>query len=232
MLNNLLDPNQLHTEFVHKNRILIRNALNEEAAESVLESLELDIPWQIAYMENGSPCVFSREKRASMSDEQWEAIQKKITVLGSRGFQFCYSHYSVSDQNQEQCRPDAFVNTFRDFLKSDRFLNFARSVTGMPEVRNIEILAARYMGGDFLMMHDDIQKAERRAAFVFNLSRDWHPDWGGLTHFLDQDENVTDTYVPTYNSLVIFAVPVPHLVSYVMPFAPRPRYSITGWLTV
>jgi Rps23 Pro-64 3,4-dihydroxylase Tpa1-like proline 4-hydroxylase len=232
MLNNVLDPSQLRREFEQKDRILIRNALDERVAENLLQSLDSDIPWQMAYMENGTPCAFSREKRAGMSDDQWQTIQMKITALGARGFQFCYGHYSVSDRNQEQCRLDAYVNTFRDFLKSDQFFDFARAVTGMPEVCNIEILAARYTGGDFLMMHDDTKKAERRAAFVFNLSKDWHPDWGGLTHFLDRDGSVTETYVPTYNSLTIFAVPVLHLVSYVMPFAPRPRYSITGWLTV
>lgn len=232
MLNSQLDTEQLHSEFVRSNRILIRNALDETVAENVLHSLDTEVPWQMAYMEKGSPCVFSRANRASMSDEQWAEIQKKITALGARGFQFCYGHYSVSDCNREQCRPNAYVNTFRDFLKSERFFGFARAVTGKPELRNIEILAARYSSGDFLMMHNDTQKPERRVAFVFNLSKDWHPDWGGLTHFLDNSRNVTDTYVPTYNSLVLFAVPVLHLVSYVMPFAPRPRYSVTGWLTV
>jgi Rps23 Pro-64 3,4-dihydroxylase Tpa1-like proline 4-hydroxylase len=232
MLNSQLDTDHLHSDFARNGRILIRNALHEEVAENVLQSLDTDIPWQMAYMENGRPCVFSREKRAAMSDEQWEAIQKKITAMGSRGFQFCYGHYSVSDRNLELCRPEAYVNTFRDFLKSDQFFDFARAVTGMPEICKIEILAGRYTGGDFLMMHDDTQKAERRVAFVFNLSKSWHPDWGGLTHFLERDGSVADTYVPTYNSLTLFSVPVLHLVSYVMPFAPRPRYSITGWLTV
>ncbi len=232
MLNNQLDPEQLHTEFTRKNRILIKSALNESVAENVFQSLDTDIPWQMAYMENGRPCAFSQEKRASMTDEQWEGIQKKITALGARGFQFCYGHYSVSDRNLATCRQDAYVNIFRDFLKSDRFFDFARSVTGVSEICNIEILAGRYTAGDFLMMHDDTQKAERRVAFVFNLSKDWHPNWGGLTHFLECDGSVADTYVPTYNSLVFFTVPVLHLVSYVMPFALRPRYSITGWLTV
>lgn len=232
MLNSQLETDRLNTEFACKERILIRNALHEEVAEHVLQSLEVDVPWQMAYMENGRPCVFSREKLAGMTADQRDSIHKKITALGSRGFQFCYSHYSVSDRNLEPCRADAYVNTFRDFLNSEPFFEFVRKVTGKPELVNIEILAARYTGGDFLMMHDDTQKAERRVAFVFNLSKDWHPDWGGLTHFLDQDLSVTETYVPTYNSLVLFSVPMLHLVSYVMPFAPRPRYSITGWLTV
>jgi SM-20-related protein len=232
MLNDRLDPNLLHTEYARKNRIQIRNVLDEPVAESVLQSLDRDIPWQMAFMEQGRPCVFSREKRASMSDEQWADIQRKITMYGAHGFQFCYGHYSVTDRNMESCPDDAYVNKFRDFLRSDSFLDFARTVTGLQEVSRIEILAARYTGGDFLMMHDDTQKPERRAAFVFNLSKAWHPNWGGLTHFLERDGTVSATFVPTYNSLTIFTVPVLHLVSYVMPFAPRPRYSITGWLTV
>jgi len=232
MLNNLLPPDELHTEFARRKRILIKRALTEDTAENVLRSLETEIPWQTAYMENGSPCVFSREQRANMPEEQWAMIQRKITALGARGFQFCYSHYSVSGRNPEYCTAEAYVNRFSEFLKSEPFFEFARSVTGMPELRNIEVLAGRYSGGDFLMMHDDTQKPERRVAFVFNFSKGWHPDWGGLTHFLERDGTITESYVPTYNSLLMFAVPVLHLVSYVMPFAPRPRYSITGWLTV
>lgn len=232
MLNSHLDLEQLHTEFARKKRILIRNALNGAVAEDVLKSLDTDIPWQMSYMENGRPCAFSQEERTNMADEQWDGIQKKITALGAKGFQFCYGHYSVSDRNLTTCREDAYVNTFRDYLKSEQFFDFSRSVTGMPEICKIEILAGRYTAGDFLMMHDDTKKAERRVAFVFNLSKGWHPDWGGLTHFLEGDGSVVDTFVPTYNSLVFFTVPVLHLVSYVMPFALRPRYSITGWLTV
>ena len=232
MLNSQLVPEQLNADFARKKRILIQDALCEDVAGQVLQSLEDDIPWQTAFMENGRPCVFSPERRASMSDDQWAAVQKKITALGANGFQFCYGHYSVSDRNLASCRSDAYINAFRDYLRSDAFFEFARSVTGIPDICKIEILAARYAGGDFLMMHDDTQKPERRVAFVFNLSKGWHPDWGGLTHFLEPDLSVADTYVPTYNSLVLFSVPVLHLVSYVMSFAPRPRYSVTGWLTV
>lgn len=232
MLNNRLNIDQLRAAFASKNRLLICNALQADVAENVLQSLRQDVPWQMAYMENGRPCVFSREKRAAMSDEHWSVIQKKIAALGSQGFQFCYGHYSISDRNLETCRADAYVNAFADFLRSEPFFDFARLITGKPELCNIEILAARYTSGDFLMMHDDTLKTERRVAFVFNFSEEWHPDWGGLTHFLDRDLSVTDTYVPTYNSLLLFTVPVRHIVSYVMPFAPRPRYSVTGWLTV
>ena len=65
---------------------------------------------------------------------------------------------------------------------------------------------------------------------MINLSRDWLPDWGGLLQFLDPAERrVVDTFVPLWNSLSLFRVPQPHVVSLVAPWAGSPRYSITGW---
>jgi len=41
---------------------------------------------------------------------------------------------------------------------------------------------------------------------------------------------VTKTHVPTFNSCSLFKVPRDHQVSYVAPFATKPRYALTGWL--
>ena len=40
---------------------------------------------------------------------------------------------------------------------------------------------------------------------------------------------MVDTFVPLWNSLSLFRVPQPHVVSLVEPWAGSPRYSITGW---
>jgi SM-20-related protein len=67
-------------------------------------------------------------------------------------------------------------------------------------------------------------------AFVLGFSRNWKADWGGLTLFYDDGGNVTGAFVPAFNSLTMFRVPVYHSVTYVTPFAREVRYSITGWL--
>ena len=36
--------------------------------------------------------------------------------------------------------------------------------------------------------------------------------------------------MPRFNALNVFAVPQPHSVSIVSPFAVGARYSVTGWL--
>ena len=40
---------------------------------------------------------------------------------------------------------------------------------------------------------------------------------------------VVDTFTPLWNSLSLFRVPQPHVVSLVAPWAGSARYSITGW---
>jgi Rps23 Pro-64 3,4-dihydroxylase Tpa1-like proline 4-hydroxylase len=70
----------------------------------------------------------------------------------------------------------------------------------------------------------------RRAAYVFNLTPRWQPDWGGQLQFIGPDGHVAEAWVPRFNALNVFAVPQPHAVSIVAPFAVGARYSVTGWL--
>ena len=41
---------------------------------------------------------------------------------------------------------------------------------------------------------------------------------------------MAEGYAPVFNALNLMAVPQPHLVISVSPFAGASRYSITGWL--
>jgi len=232
MLNQNLDIKELQRAYSANKRINIKNAFDVNVAYKVLISLENDIPWQLAYMEQGVPSLLSAKQLAGMTDDQLMEIYNRIIQQGALGFQFCYYHYSVTDENLVTCPDESYIYAFSEFLCSERFFELARSITGVTEIRNIEIQTARYTGGNYLLMHNDSQKPKRRVAFVLNLTREWHVDWGGLLHFISRDGQVTETFVPTFNSLTFFTVPVLHKVSYVMPFVKQSRYSVTGWLTI
>ena len=232
MLNESLNIEELRKVYGSKHRINIKNAFDVDVAQKVLLALENDIPWQLAYMEKGVASLLSAQQLAGMTEDQLQVVYRKITQLGAQGFQFCYYHYSVSHRNFEICPSHSYINTFRECLSSDEFFEFARSVTGIEEIKNIEIQTARYTGGNYLMMHNDSQKPERRVAFVLNLTRQWQIDWGGLLHFINQQGQVVETFVPAFNSLTFFTVPMLHKVSYVMPFVKESRYTVTGWLTI
>lgn len=232
MLNQNLNVHALHEEFAANKRIFIKDAFTEEAAENLLNSLENEIPWQMAYMNGDVTYLVSQKELQAMTQQQLVQNQQRIIQQAKTGFQFNYGHYSVTGENLTPCSDDAFVNKVKDYMHTDAFFQFAKSVTGNDEINKFELLAARYNPGNFLLTHDDFKKTERRIAYVLNLSKDWKAEWGGLLHFLDEDGQILDTYTPTYNSLTLFSVPAPHTVSYVAPYAGRPRYSITGWLTV
>ena len=66
-------------------------------------------------------------------------------------------------------------------------------------------------------------------AYVFNLTKDWNPNWGGYLNFYDDDGNIEFGLRPSFNVLNMFAVPKQHSVSMLTPFTGAFRYSITGW---
>lgn len=98
--------------------------------------------------------------------------------------------------------------------------------------------AAKYQTSHHIAPHDDraytdvkmdngsIVKCSRDIAIIFYLTRDWKKEYGGLLIDLEGGK----TYVPEFNSAVIFRVPRFHEVTPVKTH--RPRYSIFGWWLV
>jgi len=104
-------------------------------------------------------------------------------------------------------------------------------VTGAADITFADAQATAYGPRHFLTSHDDLSEAQkRRVAYVFNLSKGWRVDWGGLLAFHDGGAKVIEAMIPSFNALNLFAVPQSHSVTFVAPFAPRRRYSVTGWL--
>ncbi|MGH8162377.1 MAG: 2OG-Fe(II) oxygenase [Gammaproteobacteria bacterium] len=134
---------------------------------------------------------------------------------------------------KEKRDPHLFLHRFLEYLNSSPMLDFVRQVTGHADVGKADAQATRYLPGHYLRRHNDIIRADpednRRAAYVFNLTRDWQADWGGQLQFLHDDGGVEQSWVPGFNTMSLFSVPVWHCVSCVAPFATAPRLAITGW---
>jgi SM-20-related protein len=73
--------------------------------------------------------------------------------------------------------------------------------------------------------------------FVYNISRGWRPEWGGMLHFLKHGEpnEVEKVISPRYNSLILFDLSttagVDHFVSHVNAPPHAKRLSFTGWFS-
>jgi len=71
-----------------------------------------------------------------------------------------------------------------------------------------------------------------KLAFVFHLTKDWRPDYGGLFMAMDDKKNVKRTIVPAFNKFVAFKIgdyATPHMVTQVADNVPKHRLALTGW---
>ena len=130
-------------------------------------------------------------------------------------------------QHGEAC-PCWECNFRRDVLESESFLDVIREHTSLKNPVLYETFTSFYGPGDFLGQHTD---HHRGCAFIFHLSWDWKPEWGGLFH-VDNQDGTWKTYVPGWGDLVLMELGETgqnHFVSEVSELAQRPRLAISGW---
>jgi Rps23 Pro-64 3,4-dihydroxylase Tpa1-like proline 4-hydroxylase len=230
MISNELDIEPFRARLRAHGRVQVPGFLQEDAATRLHDCLRGEVRWETAQRTDArlAPGQAHSARPGSAEDA---ALLDAATRRARDGFEFYFDRYRMIEARRDGLDPELVLHAVVDFLNSPPFLDFARQLTGDPAIRMVSAMAVRYRPGHFLRSHNDHAGNEDRAfAYVMNLSREWHPDWGGLLQFLDPAERrVVDTFTPLWNSLSLFRVPQPHVVSLVAPWAGTPRYSITGW---
>jgi len=230
MLNTALNIDNLAAEFRQNRRIQIHDVLLPEAAESLCQCLEHEVPWDVAFIDGEQSILLASDKLMEFSQDDWVNLNSKVQSRAVDNFQFIYNSYMMVTAYKEKRAPNMLLHSMVEYINAPAFLNFIRNVTGIYSIMRADAQATRYIPGHFLKKHNDQAVGQyREIAYVLNLTRKWQADWGGLLQFMDDDGKVTDTYLPTFNSLTMFQVPAWHHVSYVAPFVPCARYAITGW---
>ena len=230
MINNdlLLEP--WRARLRAHGRVQIPGFLQEPSALRLHQCLSEEVPWETA-QRSDAVLAEGQDRRPPPGRAEDEAALAATCLRAREGFEFYFDRYRMIDARRDGTDPQLVLHAVVDFLNSPQFLDFARQLTGDPAIRMVSAIGVRYRAGHFLRAHNDLANDENRAfAYVINLSRQWSPDWGGLLHFLDPEQRrVVDTFTPLWNSLSLFRVPQPHVVSLVAPWAGSARYSITGW---
>jgi len=230
MISNEVDFSPYRTRFLREGRVQVPGVLQDTAAERLHQCLRHEVPWTLAERIDGHPKITPASDYAAMPEEQRQQIFQQAYVRARDGFQFVYDSYMLVRAMLERRDPGLAVHVVLEFLNSPEALEFARWMTGVPDIIAANGQATRYQAGQFLTVHDDKYDDENRAAaFVINLSKNWNPDWGGLLQFHDASGGVGETLMPRWNSLSMFKVPQSHSVSLVAPWAGEPRLAITGW---
>ncbi|MDL1861153.1 hypothetical protein FBR04_09005 [Betaproteobacteria bacterium PRO7] len=232
MLNRTLEIESPKARFGAKRRVQIDAILEAPAAELVGECLTREVSWEYVYRRRGEVVTVPEQALAAMTPAERARVADEVLQGASAGFQFNYWKFSMVDAYRKGQIPSA-LRALLESLASAETIAMVREITGCADIRRVDAQATMYRPGNFLTAHTDQQHGEhhRRAAYVIQLSRDWQADWGGLLHFFDAQGAVLDTFVPGFNRMSLFAVPQPHAVSMVTPFAGSVRYAITGWFT-
>jgi SM-20-related protein len=230
VINPDLDIDYWRCLLAERRRAQVTQILDPVSATRLHEHLRSEVPWTLAYRESEDPRVLANAQYMGQEPAQRKAFLERIALDARERYGFAYDSYMMVDAYMEQRDPGLLLNVVIEFLNSPDFLAFARILTGLREIRRVTAQATQYLPGHFLKRHNDLDgDRDRLVAYVFNLTRDWQADWGGLLEFYAADGGVIETFVPRYNALSLFYVPQMHAVSLVAPWAMTPRLSITGW---
>ena len=224
MLSTQLNLPALREVYARHGALSIQNAFRPEVAENIHNAL-LGLDWLIEikdYSPNPSFRIplrnFSGARNLSRAIEELEHGLNRYKLFFLR---LCAEREQFADP---------VLTRFSDYLDSEEFLSVMRAVTGIDSISHTWVEATCYDKGCFLGGHRDDHHPNNAVAFVFNCTRHWQLDWGGLLMLLSAANQHPVIIPPLWNSLSLFTVPLDHLVSCVSPAATAKRYSITGWL--
>lgn len=233
MLNPDLHKRKLKYEFLKDGFVVIDNFLQRSHADAIFEHFNTGMPqWWWSVSTRPAPdgtntmhnCYYTEDNKSLI-----ESKEKAAKEAFSRG-QFSYIFRRTLADHVEGC--DCMECNLRQYLSTSEVHEFIHSITDIKVTGSFELFASWYKEGDFLSTHSDGDNGQ--VGFVYNISRDWRPEWGGMLHFLKAGESNTVEKVisPKYNALVMFDLSTTagadHFVSHVNTSQAK-RLSFTGW---
>lgn len=232
MLNPGLDVRALELEFAKHRRIQIRDALENGVAEKIADVLRHRTKWTLAFNRGTESITLSQDELAGMGMAGVSSLMQECLRGAQRGFQYVYSSYPIVDAIVSGRDAGHPLHDVLAGINAPPFLSFIERVTRTAGLVKADGQATLYSKGNFLTFHNDFDaRNKRRIAYVLGFTREWRPDWGGILEFYDKQGDVVCGLMPRFNVLNLFEVPADHSVTYVPPYVPAGRYSITGWFS-
>lgn len=234
-INPDLDRDDLARQFAADGRVQIRDVLTDEAAQKVRQILFEQTQWELGWQAGNAdgPQTIDNATLVGPNAAQEAARASAATdSAAARGDYSCrFAKYPILSAYLEQRAPGGPHDQLIEDMNRPEMLDLVRQVTGIGGLVKADAQATLFSGNHFLGYHDDTNYGQGwRIAYVLGLAPDdWKPDWGGYLQFFDEEGDIVHGWRPRFNVLNLMAVPCPHAVSYVPPFAPNGRVSITGW---
>lgn len=220
----------LTAEYALDRRINIKNFFPAEIATTLAGEIA-GLNYQYATYVDGFYQTLSEQDIQRYSPEQLATLQTKVLNYAQSGTGFWYGQARIDLPGTTITNTiPPLLQQLVETLNSQAMFRFIEQVTQQSSLIYTSAQITRYTPGCFLTRHNDVVEREgRRIAYVLGLTEEWHPDWGGLLHFYEQNGAAKDFWIPGFNNLALFDVTHPHSVSFITPFAKHFRYSVTGW---
>lgn len=226
MLNPDLDVDALASAFRARNRLVVRNLLDTEAAD-ILHKALATAPWDITLID-GSPRRFTQAQMAALPDAERRRMMQGVVGQARDRFQFLYNSYPMISAYRENRAPDHPLHHMVEVINGP-LMDLVKRITNDTRMVRADAQATLYAPGHFLTRHTDGEDTARLYAYVMGFTKSWRAEWGAQLQFLRSDGSVEESFIPSFNTLTLFSVPQLHHVSHVPVFAPVGRYAITGW---
>lgn len=218
------DIEALHTQFKEEGVVRVFDFLNLDSAETLSTYIQNEVEYRNAFFLDQQNREATDDDIARITPEQRRDMYQGIYKLAAQGVGFLYGRHKVSLSSPKP------LSSALDLLNNVSAIDLVKSITADESIKYSDAQVTRYRVGDFLTRHsDNVASETRKIAYVLSLSKEWHPDWGGLLQFFQPDGTPQKSWSPIFNSLTLFDVNKAHSVTSITPFSPQSRYSITGW---
>ncbi len=226
-LNPEIDFAALAATWQVDQRLRIDAVLRAELATQLVLELE-QLSFDYLFFSAGQNRIASRQAMSELSIDQRKSLQDELHGQAAKGMGFFYGGYRMQDDNLQNAPPA--LRTLFTGLNSAEFRTVIESITNVMPIEQASGQFTKFEPGHYLTRHSDkIALENRKIAYVVNLSPNWHPDWGGLLQFYEDNGASRDAWSPNFNSLSLFDVRHIHAVTYITPYAAAPRYALSGW---
>lgn len=220
MIANILDYQK---QFKEKGQVTIHNLFPEPQAEAIYADYLSNSEFKVGFwtgeevIGEGIPVQYAQKN----TDRYNHLTEKVYNLAADNSFSYRFSR-------TQHINP--YLYTLWDSLIFSDVIGFITGQKDLKWVKN-STFTSKYEAGDFLYTHTD--KGNGRIAFVYQLTKDWLPGYGGL--FLKSNDwfHPDATILPEFNKLTIFDVTnegTPHCVTQVISNLKKCRIAYSGWL--
>ena len=223
-----LDFENIQQRYATDTKVRVTNVLDFELASFTYQALNEGIAYDNAMFINGNNVSIKKDEWKALSDEQRQQIYFGLMENAAKGSGFSYGRKAINESESNRVLRDFYVA-----LNSESVLEKIRQITSIDDINCASMQATQFLPGQFLTRHkDDVKEEGRKVAYVFNLSPEWHPDWGGILQFYTENGDTKESWTPSFNTLSLFDVSHIHSVTYIAPFSKKARLSLSGWFSV